>query len=121
MLYVEEFKVASENLDKMMSYIKDALAVIDDLVAPYLKSVKVFQSTDDPDIFRVYYDIERRKDIESLGKEFNEHPIGKGLPARFYSLIEENSRRESYFEQVGSIGRYRFSSLPPNNKKYQVN
>jgi len=75
MLFVEEFVMDLDNLDKMMSYIKDALGVLDDLEAPYLKSIKVYHSPDDPRVFRVYYDIERRMDIEALIKEFNEHSI----------------------------------------------
>lgn len=71
MLFVEEFTVDLDYLDNMMSYIKEALGVIDDLEAPYLKSLKVYYSTDDSREFRVYYGIDRRKDIESLIKEFN--------------------------------------------------
>ena len=121
MLFVEEFMVSSENLEKMLDYIHEALEVINDLVAPYLKSVKVYQSPDDPITFQVHYDIEKRKDIEALKKEFRKHSIGNTLPSRFYSLIMENRYHEKYYEQVGSIGRYRFSTTPHNNKKYKIN
>ena len=113
--------VTSENLEKMFDYIKESLQVLDDLVAPYLKSVKVYHSPDDPRLFQVQYDIEKRKDIESLKKEFRTHSIGKTMPSRFYSLIMENSYQEKYYEQKGSIGRYRFSTTPANNKKHQIN
>ena len=75
MLFVEEFMVDLDNLDNIMSSIKDAFGALDDLEAPNLKSVKVYYSTDNSRDFRVYYDIDRRKDIESLIIEFNAHPI----------------------------------------------
>lgn len=80
MLFVEEFMVDLDNLDKRMRCIKDSLGILDDLEALNLKSVKVYHSTDDPRAFRVYYDVERRKDIEALINELNEHPLERLYP-----------------------------------------
>ena len=80
MLFVEEFLVDLENLDRMMSCIKDSLGILYDLEAMNLKSLKVYHSANDPSAFRVYYDVERRKDIEALINEFNEHPLEITFP-----------------------------------------
>jgi hypothetical protein len=122
MLFVEEFTVDTANLGKMMDYIEEALKVIKDLEAPYLKSVKVYHSNEAPELFHVCYDIEKRENVAAMSKEFKNHPVGMTLLPRFYSLIVENSHHERYFDLVNSIGRHRFSSLPSKNIPiYQIN
>ena len=121
MLFVEEFKVDSANLDDMEQLIKEALKVIKDMQTPYLKSVKVYHSNDNPAVFRVHYDIERRIDIQSMRSELNKQPQSESLVSIFYSLIVKDSYNKGYYDLVNSIGKHRFSSLPSNNKKPHIN
>ena len=57
MLFVEEFKVKPDKLGEVEKFIETALKAVNELTAPYLKSVKIYNSIDDFVYYIVQTDI----------------------------------------------------------------